>query len=465
MLNAFTAEEYFLLSLVIILLVLTNAFFVASEFALVSVRHSRIDELINNGNKRAKRVKRVIEKQDDVISATQLGITLASLALGWTGELTLESFFSGLDLDNIFGDGTTFGLSAVIAFMLITYMHVVLGELAPKSLALQHAEETALWVAWPMEKFTQLTRPLIILFNGTAWLILRIFGVRPLSGHRLAHSEEELKLLISQSEKAGLLESKESDILQKTFDLPDTMIREIMTPRVELVIISVEDPFKDIVKLVRDSGHSRIPVYEDNKDNIIGLLYAKDLLKYYAIHLENSSGLSSNNNPSIRDILRKPDFVPETMFAHKLLTQFQSSKRQVAVVTNEFGGVEGIVSLEDILEQLVGDIQDEYDSESPEITKMDENSSEVSAQTSLEDFNQYFKTKFESEQSVTIGGYLVENIGELPEEGETHHLENITFKIAKKNGFRIETLIVDKTESLLPEEEEKQVKNGKKVDK
>jgi CBS domain containing-hemolysin-like protein len=458
MAEAFTLEEYIILFIVIILLVLANAFFVASEFALVSVRQSRIDEMINNGNKRAKTVKRVSERQDDVISATQLGITLASLALGWVGEVALESFLVRLNLDNIFGPGTTFGVSAVLAFLAITYMHVVLGELAPKSVALQHPEATSMWVARPMEIFTKLTRPAILLFNGTAWFILRFFGVKPIVG-KVPHSEDELKLLISQSEEAGLLETQESNILQKTFDLPDTMIREIMTPRVELVSISVEEPFDNIVKLVRDSGHSRIPVYEEERDNIIGLLYAKDLLKFYVAHLESVNGNPHVEDPNVRDIIRKPDFVPETMLAHKLLNQFQSSKRQVAVVTNEFGGVEGVVSLEDILEQLVGDIQDEYDSEPPEIIQMDENSSEVNAQTSLEDFNDHFDTKFESEQSVTIGGYLVEQIGELPEEQETYQLENIVFKVAKKNGFRIESLIVNKTELPEPEEE---TTNGKK---
>ncbi|MHA1983663.1 MAG: hemolysin family protein [Candidatus Hodarchaeales archaeon] len=233
-------------SIIILFLVLGNAFFVASEFSLVSVRQSRIDELIANGNKRAKIVKRVSEKQDDVISATQLGITLASIALGFVAEQTFEILLEPLHLDTLL-PGLEFGISAAIAFLAVTYLHVVLGELAPKSVALQFAEATSLWVAWPMEKFTTLTKPAIKLFNGTAWFILKIFGIRPIVGV-VPHSEDELKLLISQSEEAGLLDTQESTILQKTFDLPDTMIREIMTPRVELVSISVEEPFKKIVK-------------------------------------------------------------------------------------------------------------------------------------------------------------------------------------------------------------------------
>ncbi|MFW9930631.1 MAG: hemolysin family protein [Candidatus Thorarchaeota archaeon] len=440
----YSVSELFIRILLIIMLIALNGFFVAAEFSLVSIRPSRVEELISNGNKRAKTVKRVIMNQDDIISATQLGITLASLALGIIGEQTIENFLMRFNLDSIF----QFALSSTIAFILLTYMHVVLGELVPKSIALEKAVTTALWIAWPMEKFEKISKPVIWVFNLTARGVLDIFHIEPAIGHRHIHSEDELKLLITQSEAAGLLDTQESDILQRTFDLPDTLIREIMTPRVDLVSISVDEPFNNIVRIVNESGHSRIPVYEENKDNIVGLLYAKDLLKYFVHHLSEDDGNNHIPAPDIRDILRIPDFVPETMLAHNLLAQFQTSKRQVAVVTNEFGGIEGIVSLEDILELLVGDIQDEYDIEPPEIIQIEKGSSEVSAQTSIEDFNEYFDTEFESDQSVTIGGYLVEKIGRLPEENETFQIEDIVFKIEKKNGFRIETLVVNKKEKL-----------------
>ncbi|UCE14458.1 MAG: HlyC/CorC family transporter, partial [Candidatus Heimdallarchaeota archaeon] len=388
-----------------LILVLLNGFFVAAEFALVSVRPSRVEELVRKtGSRRAKAVQVAIRNQDEVISATQLGITMASLALGFLAgssiEPVIEELFTEWGILALLG-----GLSAgaLLAFAITTYMHVVLGELAPKSVALQYPEPTSLWVARPLHWFAVLFKPVIWFFNQTGWLVLAIFGIKPIvGGHRSVHSEAELKLLISQSEKAGILEESETAILKRTFDLPDTQVRMIMTPRPDMSTVTITDDFSDILKTVTTSGHSRFPVFDENHEKIIGFLYAKDLLDYIIL-LDKSNGDLKEAKFNISELLREADYVPETMRADLILEDFKTNRRHSAVVVDEFGEVAGLITLEDILELLVGDIQDEYDMEPAEIIPIDTTNGEsrVSGQTSLDEFNNYFKTNFSSEISVT----------------------------------------------------------------
>ncbi|MHA2247622.1 MAG: hemolysin family protein [Candidatus Hodarchaeales archaeon] len=436
---------FILILLIAFFLVLLNGFFVAAEFALVSVRPSKIEELVKTGSKRAKAVKMAIENQDEVISATQLGITMASLALGFIAgsfiEPVLESLFEELAFLAILA---SLSLGAIFAFAITTYMHVVIGELAPKSVALQYPAATSLWVAKPLHWFALIFKPVIWLFNQTGWLILAIFGIKPIVGHRNIHSEAELKLLISQSSKAGILEERESAILNRTFDLPDTQIRMIMTPRYDMATINIADDFYDIVKTVNNTGHSRLPVFNKSHDKIIGFLYAKDLLNYLTLLLDTEDISHQKNKFNISQLLRDVEYVPETMKADLLLERLQDTKRHSAIVVDEFGEVVGLITLEDILELLVGDIQDEYDYEPSEITPSDEHEGklEVSGQTSLDDFNDYFKKNFESEISVTIGGFILEKLGRLPEEKEVFKLENLVFTVEEITELRIETLLV-----------------------
>ncbi len=449
------------------LLVLMNAFFVAAEFALVSVRPSRIEELVRKtGSRRAKAVQLAIKNQDEVISATQLGITMASLALGFLAgasiEPVVESLFEALGfityLDELGVLVLLGGLSlgALLAFSMTTYMHVVLGELAPKSVALQYPERTSLWVAKPLHWFAVIFKPIIWLFNQTGWLILALFGVRPLVGHRSVHSEDELKLLITQSEKAGILEESETAILKRTFDLPDTQVRMIMTPRYDIRTISITDDFEDIVKTVNDSGHSRFPVFDESREKIVGFLYAKDLLNYLELFLDSTEINQKKELVDISQLLRETDYVPETMRADLLLERLQNTKRHSAIVVDEFGEVVGLITLEDILELLVGDIQDEYDYEPAEITTSDENKGEskVSGQTSLDDFNDYFNTNFQSDISVTIGGFIQEKLGRLPIEKEVFKIDDNVFTVDEMSELRIESLLVLGKKKSTEEEEE-----------
>ncbi len=430
-----------------IILVLINAFFVAAEFALVSVRPSKVEELIKKtGSRRAKAVKKAIENQDEVISATQLGITMASLGLGYlTGafiEPIVETFFEDLGIIALLGG---LAIGATLAFALTTYMHVVLGELAPKSVALQYPARTSLWVAQPLHWFAMLFKPVIWFFNQTGWFVLALFGVRPIMGHRNVHSEAELKHIISQSSEAGILDERETEILKRTFDLPDTQVRMLMTPKPDMISISLSDSFPDIVSTVKNCGHSRIPVYDGKGEDIIGFLYVKDLLEYLHLSLDQEMTFA-DEKIDIAELLRDADFVPETMKADRLLELFQTNKRHSAIVVDEFGEIVGLITLEDILELLVGDIKDEYDIEPAEITPLNSITGEmkVNGQTSLDDFNEYFKTELSSEISVTIGGLIIERLGRIPAQNESLRLQDLVFTIEEVTKARIVTINVQK---------------------
>ena len=445
--SSFDPVGFILALLIAFILVLLNAFFVAAEFALVSVRPSRVEELIRKtGSRRAKAVQVAIQNQDEVISATQLGITMASLALGFLAGASIEPVIEDIFPEDFKAIAILGGLTlgGLLALAITTYMHVVLGELAPKSVALQYPMRTSLWVAKPLHWFAMIFKPIIWVFNQTGWLVLAIFGIKPIIGHRSVHSEAELKLLISQSSEAGILEERESAILKRTFDLPDTQIRMIMTPRSDIRTITISDDFEEIVKCVNDTGHSRFPVFDEAREKIIGFLYAKDLLNYLELFLDADEISDKKDQIDISQLLREADYVPETMRADLLLEKLQTTKRHSAIVVDEFGEVAGLITLEDILELLVGDIQDEYDYEPAEITPSEENEGEskVSGQTSLDDFNDYFKTGFQSDIAVTIGGFIQEKLGRLPEEKEVFKIEDIVFTVKESTEVRIETLLV-----------------------
>jgi len=443
-----------------LILVLLNGFFVAAEFALVSVRPSKVEELIKEtGSRRAKAVQKAIDNQDEVISATQLGITMASLALGFLAgdfiEPVLEEVFHDMAFLALFGG---LALGAILAFSITTYMHVVLGELAPKSVALQYPLKTSLWIASPLHWFATIFKPVIWVFNQTGWLVLKIFGIKPLVGHRDIHSEAELKMLISQSSEAGILEERETAILKRTFDLPDTQIRSLMKSRRDMVTVSINDDFTEIIKVINESGHSRFPVFDENHENILGFLYAKDLLNYMELSLDKGS-IEYQKEIDISELLRDVDYIPETMRADRLLEFFQNNKRHSAIVVDEFGELAGLITLEDILELLVGDIQDEYDIEPSEIIPSITNDGEMVAngQTSLDDFNEYFKVELSSNHSVTIGGLIIEKLGRIPEANEIFKMQGLVFTVNEASKSRIISLrvhsISDDSESEDPPQE------------
>lgn len=340
-------------------LVVLNGYFVAAEFALVAVRKTRVEEMVRQGVRRARAVEVAITHLDRYIAATQLGITLASIALGWVGEPTLvrliEPYFEFLPEQGRWL--TTHSVAVGIAFFLITFMHVVFGELIPKSMALQTPDTTSLWVAKPLLLFARLTRPLIVLMNGTGNLILRLFGFHSADGEEMVHSVDELLLLIEDTEEAGLLGPEQADYLQNVFRLSAKRVAACMVPRERMATLELSMPPEKVLEVARNGAHTRLPVYEGEVDNIVGIVNTKDL--FYLFSLRGVVVLE--------DALYPPVYLkPEESVANALLL-FRKSHRHMALVRDEAGKVHGLITLEDILEEIIGDIEDEHDRPTPRV--------------------------------------------------------------------------------------------------
>ncbi|MBQ0147531.1 MAG: HlyC/CorC family transporter [Flavobacteriaceae bacterium] len=389
--------------LLTIFLVFLNGFFVAAEFAIVKVRSSQIEvnQDINSGVSNV--AKLIVNNLDSYLAATQLGITLASLGLGWVGESSLMPVI--IKIFQIFGltspEWMSFAqsFSFIIAFVIITILHIVFGELAPKSLAIQYPAKTTFTIAWPLRVFYFVFRPIIWLMNGFATLILRTIGIKPIHGGDI-HTEEELKMIITESSEGGAIEESERDLIQNVFEFDDRRVINIQTLRKNVSAINVTTTVKDAIDFAIQEGYSRYPVYEESLDNIIGILYTKDLMKQL---IENPS------QQDVREILREPIFISESAMIKHVLKQFQKKRVQMAVVTNEVGELAGIVSMEDILEELVGEIQDEYDNEDPVVERLDHGVYLVNAHNAISDINRLLPYKFEeSEHYDTLAGLISE---------------------------------------------------------
>jgi putative hemolysin len=340
-------------------LVLVNAFFVAAEFALVAVRRTRVEALANQGVAAAKMVEAVKNKIDRYIAATQLGVTLATLGLGWVAEPALADLlwplFQGLPFP--WGLVSVHSVAATAAFLLLTYMHVVFGELLPKTLALQSADRTSLWVVRPLIVFAKLTRPLIVLMSGTANRLARLIGFEPPSGEGIVHSVEELELLIEDTEEAGLLSADQADFVANIFRLSNKRVRDCMVPREKMAVLELNTPPDKVLEAVRSGAHTRMPVYDGTLDNIVGIVNTKDLF-----YLFSQRGLVV-----LEDALYPPLFLkPEERVANGLRL-FRQAHRPMALVRDEAGKIHGLITLEDILEEIIGDIEDEHDRPTPKL--------------------------------------------------------------------------------------------------
>ncbi len=389
--------------LLTVFLVFLNGFFVAAEFAIVKVRSSQIEvnQDINAGVSNV--AKKIVNNLDAYLAATQLGITLASLGLGWVGESSLMPIIvKAFDLLGLTGpewSAIAKSSSFIIAFIIITILHIVFGELAPKSLAIQYPAKTTFTVAWPLRIFYFIFRPVIWLMNGLATLILRIFGIKPVHGDDI-HSEEELKMIISESSDGGAIEESERDLIQNVFEFDDRRVINIQTLRKNISAININHTVKEAIDYALQEGYSRYPVYEESLDNIIGVLYTKDLMR---------SLIENPNQTDIRGLLREPIFISESAMIKHVLKQFQQKHVHMAVVTNEVGEVAGMVTMEDILEELVGEIQDEYDNEDPVVERLDKGVYLVNAHNVISDINRLLPFKFEeSEHYDTLAGLIAE---------------------------------------------------------
>lgn len=359
--------------LLVIVLVFLNGFFVASEFALVAVRKTRIDELVLKGNRSAKLVQKAIKNLDTFISATQLGITLASLGLGWVGEPIIARFLESFLMDALPQDLvflSAHGVAIVIAFSIITFLHIVLGELAPKSIALQKAEFTSLLIIAPLSLFTTIFKPFIYILNGAGILVLKLVGFKAPSGHQLVHSEEEIKMILAQSAKEGAIEKEEAEMVYSVLKLGDIPVRKIMVPRTKVVAFDKNTPLKDVISVSQNNPHSRFPVYHKSIDSIVGFIHIKDIYKSLISKSETSlvkdlykKFLATNGDIKLSEmgIIREIPKFSENKRIDDILVNLKRKRTHIAVVNDEFSGTAGIVTLEDVVESLVGEIHDEFE--------------------------------------------------------------------------------------------------------
>lgn len=413
---------------VIVALVGLNGFFVACEFAIIKVRASQLDTLAEEGNPRARFAKYVRSHLDAYLSATQLGVTLASLALGWLGEEFLahliEPFFA---LANVQSHALVISISVTLAFIGITFMHIVFGELAPKYTAIASPLTVSLRLVRPLGAFYFLFKPAIWTLHKSSNLLLRsLLRMKPVSGTELAHSEEELRLILEQSEKSKEVSSLERKLVLNVLDLRDRVVRDIMTPRGEIVYLDLEDGFETNLKKAIDSRHTRFPLCRENLDNTVGLVHIKELLV-----------LIREPHPDLLQIKRELIPLPEMMPLEKLLKLFLSKHAHLAMVVDEFGGTVGMVTLENVLEELVGDIQDEFDAEKEEFRKISENEFAVAGSLGLYELNDATSLELESADVSTVGGYVTHLLGHLPKEGEQVKIDNYLVTVSQTDGRRI----------------------------
>ena len=420
----------------IALLIALTAFFVATEFAIVKVRSSRIDQLIAEGNKGAIAAKKVITHLDEYLSACQLGITVTALGLGWLGEPTfrkiLQPIFDYLPIT----DSMISILSFVIAFAFVTFIHVVVGELAPKTIAIQKAEAVTLYFAKPIIWFYRIMYPIIWFLNGSARVLVGIFGLKSASEHEVAHSEEELRILLSESYKSGEINKNELKYVNNIFEFDERLAKEIMVPRTEIATISVDSTFEDVLRTIKNESYTRYPVVDGDKDNIIGFINAKEFLTSHISQHHKKLDIHSFINPIIRVI--------ETIPIHDLLVKMQKERVHIAILMDEYGGTSGLVTVEDIVEEIVGEIRDEFDEdEIPEIRKLKEDHYILDAKLLIDDVNQLLGTEFSDEEIDTIGGwFLTQNFDATL--GTKIETEGYIFKVNKIDGHHIQYIEVKK---------------------
>ncbi len=421
-----------------ILLVLLNGFFVAAEFAIVKVRASQIELRAQAGSSLAKIALSMINNLDAYLSATQLGITLASLGLGWIGEKVVSTIIINIMVWAGFqgNEALAHSIAIPIAFAVITILHIVFGELAPKSLAIQRSEATSLAVSIPLRFFYFVFRPFIWFLNGFSNLILRAFGITPVHGSEV-HSSEELRLLFEQSKESGAIQDSQHELIENVFQFNDRMVKQIMVPRTKLAALDVDCSEDKILEMVFNEGYSRIPIYKETIDNIVGVLYVKDLLVV----------IRRNEPIELSQLMRPAYFVPETKKIHRLLQHFQRSHMHMAIVSDEFGGVSGLVTMEDIMEELVGEIQDEYDEEIPVVEKINDFEYRVSTAASILDANDFLPYPLpEGEDYETVGGLINVIYGAIPEVGDTVVFNEYEFKVLEKSQRNIEIVLLKVTE-------------------
>ena len=417
--------------LTIAALVFLNGFFVAAEFALVKIRMSQLDALAEEGDTRAARARPVVGDLDAYLSACQLGITLASLGLGWVGEPFMAQLLRpAFALVGISSPTVITSISFLVAFSIITFLHIVLGEQAPKILAIRKALPATLIVSRPLRVFYIVFKPAIWFLNASSnWVLKNILRTEPVKEGELAHSEEELRLILDESEKSDEVSSIGREILVNALDMRRRVVRDIMTPRGEVVYLDVEESFEDNVKKAFESRHTRFPLCRGHLDDTIGLIHIKELVP-----------LMRDPAPDLMKIKRELIPVPEMMSLEKLLNLFLAKHAHLAMVVDEYGGTVGMVTMENVLEELVGDIQDEFDMEKAEFRKINDQEFVVAGGLGLYELRDLADIDLENADVSTVGGYVTQLLGHLPRQGEQVPIENYVVTVSQTDGRRVNQL-------------------------
>lgn len=426
--------------IIVLLIVLANAFFVAAEFAIVKVRSTQIQPLVDKNNRRAKVAIKLVTHLDEFLSATQVGITMTSLGLGWIGEpVTAKILEPVFKLFGISGAQTIHTLSVTVGFIFLTFLHITIGEQVPKFMAIKNSIKATLFVSFPLNIFYIIFKPAIWLLNTTSNLILRSIGIKSITESERFHTEEELRLILAEGKQSGAIDSTEHQLIEKIFEFNDKIAREIMVPRSHMVAIDIDDSREKIFQIVTEEGFSRVPVYKDTIDNIVGVIYTKDLI----------SAAEHRELIMLGDIIRPATFVSATKQIGDLLKELQKNKVHMAIVVDEYGGVEGLITMEDIIEEIVGEIQDEYDNETQEVVSEKSGVYLVNPMIQIEDFNKRFNSNIpEDTDYQTLSGFLQKVTGHIPEVYERIDYRGMSFTVIKKIGNRIMQVRVQKIGSV-----------------
>jgi len=421
--------------LVIVILTVFEGFFVAAEIALVSIRRSRVEQLVDEGNQSAKRVRRLLDEPGRFLAVCQLGLTFigffasAYAAISLSDQLT--TLLAGWGMDA----GTASGIALLIVTILLSLFTIIFAELVPKTLALAHAERFAMTLSLPIDFLGRALKPVIAFLTWVTSGIVRLFGAEVSSDAQI--TAEELRLIVERGGEQGILEAEEEQMINAVIELGDQRVHEVMVPRIHMITLAADASLDDAIDKVIEEGHSRIPAYEGTIDEIVGILYAKDLLPF----LKGSV----SERPSLRSILRTPVFVPESMSVDDLLHELQRRKVHLAVVLDEYGGTAGLVTIEDLLEEIVGEIQDEYDEEEPLIVKISNDEARIDGRAAIDDLEELFDTDLgldDEDQYDTVGGLIYHRIGGVPKPGDRVQVDGMTLTVETTDGKRVGKVLV-----------------------
>lgn len=424
-----------LMILAALFFVFLNAFFVLCEFSIVKVRHSKLEQLLKEKKGGAKQALEISSNLDTYLSACQLGITLSSLALGWLGEPAIARLLSAWLENTTLSPTLTHTVSIAIAFALITLLHVVLGELVPKSVAIALADKTALWVARPLHIFWLLFYPLIKTFDFLAMLGLKFIGIKPAKESETVHSDEEIKIIASESQRGGVLDEFETEIIRNAVDFSDIVAKEVMTPRKDMICLNKNKSYDENMKIVSEYKHTRFPYINDSKDSILGMIHIRDLMKNEIV----------GGQKRLDDFVRPMFLVPENVSISKILIRMNKERTHTALVVDEYGGTAGLITMEDIMEEIVGDINDEHDDKIEDYKKLSDDIYEFKGRYDIESVEELLNIVYpEDLDQVTIGGYVFNLLGRLPVVGDKAEDELCHYEVKRMDGNAIDKVKVIK---------------------